>query len=110
MIAFPKTATAVDLMSDAPSPVDQDQLKELAPADKAMRKIALPEQGIETLYGAHDANLKHIESLLNVDIRTQGIRAHRRGRAGRRAARRSSIFDQLRTLMDGGLHASATAT
>ncbi len=37
-----------------------------------MRKIALPEDGIETLYGAHDANLKHIETLLNVDIRTHG--------------------------------------
>ena len=37
-----------------------------------MKKIALPQEGIETLYGAHDANLKHIESLLGVAIRTQG--------------------------------------
>ncbi len=37
-----------------------------------MKKIALSEEGIETVYGARDANLKHIESLLNVEIRTQG--------------------------------------
>ena len=66
-----------------------------------MKKIALPEEGIETLYGAHDANLKHIESILNVDIRTQGSELTVEGEpdAERRAQR---IFDGLRTLMDSG--------
>jgi phosphate starvation-inducible PhoH-like protein len=66
-----------------------------------MKKIALPEEGIETLYGAHDANLKHIESILNVDIRTQGSELTVEGDADaeRRAQR---IFDGLRTLMDSG--------
>ena len=66
-----------------------------------MKKIALPEDGIETLYGAHDANLKHIESILNVDIRTQGSELTVEGEpdAERRAQR---IFDGLRTLMDSG--------
>jgi phosphate starvation-inducible PhoH-like protein len=66
-----------------------------------MKKIALPEEGIETLYGAHDANLKHIESLLDVDIRTQGAELTVEGEpaAEQRAAR---IFDQLKALMDAG--------
>jgi phosphate starvation-inducible PhoH-like protein len=37
-----------------------------------MKRIAVPESGIETLYGARDANLKYIESLLRVQIRTHG--------------------------------------
>ena len=66
-----------------------------------MKKIALPEDGIETLYGAHDANLKHIESILNVDIRTQGSEITVEGNPdGERRAQR--IFDGLRTLMDSG--------
>jgi phosphate starvation-inducible PhoH-like protein len=66
-----------------------------------MRKIALPEEGIETLYGAHDANLKHIESRLNVDIRTHGSQLTVEGEpADEQRAQR--IFDQLRTLMEEG--------
>ncbi len=37
-----------------------------------MRRITVPEEGIETLFGAYDENLKHFESLFNVKIRTQG--------------------------------------
>jgi phosphate starvation-inducible protein PhoH and related proteins len=37
-----------------------------------MRKIAVPEEGIETLFGSYDENLRFLESLLNVSIRTQG--------------------------------------
>jgi phosphate starvation-inducible protein PhoH and related proteins len=37
-----------------------------------MRKIAVPEEGVETLFGAYDENLKDLESQLNVQIRTQG--------------------------------------
>jgi phosphate starvation-inducible PhoH-like protein len=66
-----------------------------------MKKIALPEAGIETLYGAHDANLKHIESLLDVDIRTQGsvLTVEGEPAAEQRAA---LIFDQLTTLIEEG--------
>ena len=37
-----------------------------------MRKIPVPEEGIETLFGSYDENLRFLESLLNVSIRTQG--------------------------------------
>ena len=37
-----------------------------------MTKIAIPEQGIETLFGSYDENLKNFESLFNVRIRTDG--------------------------------------
>jgi phosphate starvation-inducible protein PhoH and related proteins len=37
-----------------------------------MRKITVPGDGIETLFGSYDENLRFLESLLNVSIRTQG--------------------------------------
>ncbi len=36
------------------------------------KRIILPEEGLETLFGSYDENLKHLESLFNVRIRTQG--------------------------------------
>jgi phosphate starvation-inducible PhoH-like protein len=35
-------------------------------------KITLPEEGIETLFGSYDENLKHLEALWGVKVRTQG--------------------------------------
>ncbi len=37
-----------------------------------MRKITVPEEGIETLFGPYDENLRFLESFLNLTIRTQG--------------------------------------
>ncbi|HOC19146.1 MAG TPA: PhoH family protein [Vicinamibacterales bacterium] len=37
-----------------------------------MRKIVVPDEGIETLFGSHDENLRFLETLLNVTIRTHG--------------------------------------
>ena len=37
-----------------------------------MTRITLPEQGIETFFGSRDENLKYLESLLGVRLRTQG--------------------------------------
>jgi phosphate starvation-inducible PhoH-like protein len=66
-----------------------------------VKKISLPQEGLETLYGAHDGNLKHIESLLGVAIRTQGDELIVEGEksAEQRVER---IFDQLKALMAAG--------
>jgi len=37
-----------------------------------MKRITVPEEGVETLFGSYDENLKHLESTFNVRIRTQG--------------------------------------
>ncbi len=66
-----------------------------------MKRISLPEAGLETLYGARDANLKHIESLLGVRIRTQGSEVIVEGPQGGEAAA-ERIFTQLGRLMDEG--------
>jgi len=66
-----------------------------------MKKIALSEAGIETVYGARDANLKLIESLLNVEIRTQGGEITIQGDP-KDELRAQLIFKQLKELMDEG--------
>ena len=66
-----------------------------------MKKIAVSQEGIETLYGPHDANLKHIESLMDVEIRTQGDELIVEG--SRSAEQRvERLFDQLAQLRDSG--------
>ena len=37
-----------------------------------MRKIVVPDEGMETLFGSYDENLRFLETLLNVTIRTHG--------------------------------------
>ncbi len=37
-----------------------------------MKRITVPEEGIETLFGNYDENLKHLEARFNVRIKTQG--------------------------------------
>ena len=68
-----------------------------------MRKIALPEQGTESLFGSYDENLKHLESLFNVRIRTSGQELVVEGDCGRRRARRAGA-------RPAGAHWCAAAT
>jgi len=37
-----------------------------------LKRISVPEEGVATIFGSYDENLKHFESLFNVRIRTQG--------------------------------------
>ena len=56
-------------------------------------KIPVPDEGIETLFGSHDENLRQLEREFDVRIRTDGHRAagqRRRGRPGADGAGRGS--------------------
>jgi phosphate starvation-inducible PhoH-like protein len=66
-----------------------------------MRKVALPEQGTESLFGTYDENLKHLESLFNVRIRTSGQELVLEGDSAD-VARAERVLDQLSSLMRGG--------
>ena len=38
-----------------------------------MKKIELPPRGLETLFGVHDQNIKHLEALLDVRVNARGL-------------------------------------
>jgi phosphate starvation-inducible protein PhoH and related proteins len=66
-----------------------------------MRKVMVSEAGVATLFGALDENLRQLESLLNVRIRTQGHELLVEGEADR-TARVASLVEQLGALIDQG--------
>ena len=66
-----------------------------------MRKVAVPEAGMSTLFGAYDDNLRQLESLLNVRIRTQGHELLVEGDAAS-TAKVARLVEQLGGLIDEG--------
>ena len=66
-----------------------------------MRKVTVPEAGMTTLFGAYDDNLRQLESLLNVRIRTQGHELMVEGDAGS-TARVARLVEQLGGLLQEG--------
>jgi phosphate starvation-inducible protein PhoH and related proteins len=66
-----------------------------------MKRITVPEEGIETLFGSYDENLKHLESLFNVRIRTQGHELLVEGDAAD-LERVDRVVGQLASLMRDG--------
>lgn len=68
-----------------------------------MTKITLPEQGIETLFGSRDENLKYLESLLGVRLRTQGHELLVEG-APAEVHKVERLISQLGSLFQEGYH------
>jgi phosphate starvation-inducible PhoH-like protein len=66
-----------------------------------MRKIAIPDEGVESLFGTYDENLKHLENLFSVRIRTTGNERIVEGDTGD-VARAEKVLDQLSALIRGG--------
>jgi phosphate starvation-inducible protein PhoH and related proteins len=61
----------------------------------------VPDEGVESLFGSYDENLKHLESLFTVRIRTNGHELVVEGESAD-VARAEKVLDQLVTLMQGG--------
>jgi len=70
-----------------------------------MKRILVPEEGIETLFGSYDENLKHLESLFNVRIRTQGHELLVEGEPAN-VDRVDRVVGQLSSLIRDGLKLS----
>ena len=66
-----------------------------------MRRVTLPDEGIETLYGSFDENLRHLESALNVRLKTSGSDIVVEG-ATEDVARAERVLEQLGTLLRDG--------
>ena len=66
-----------------------------------MRKIQIPDEGAESLFGTYDENLKQLESQFGVRIRTSGKELIVEGDPAD-VARAEKVLDQLSSLMRGG--------
>ena len=66
-----------------------------------MRKVQIPEEGAESLFGTYDENLKQLESQFGVRIRTTGTELIVEGDVAD-VARAEKVLDQLTALMRGG--------
>jgi phosphate starvation-inducible PhoH-like protein len=67
----------------------------------AIRKIQIPEEGAESLFGTYDENLKQLESQFGVRIRTAGNELIVEGDPAD-VSRAEKVLEQLTSLMRGG--------
>jgi phosphate starvation-inducible PhoH-like protein len=75
--------------------------QETAIATSVTRKVAVPDEGIESLYGSLDENLKHLEQAFGVRISTGPSELIIEGDAGD-AGRAERVLDQLTDLLRDG--------
>jgi phosphate starvation-inducible protein PhoH and related proteins len=61
----------------------------------------VPDEGVESLFGSYDENLKHLESQFNVRIRTNGHELVVEGESAD-VSRAEKVLDGLVSLMQGG--------
>ena len=74
----------------------------MAPSSSSsVRKIPIPVEGIETLFGSFDENLKNFQLLFNVEIRTNGNELLVKGRATD-IDKLAGLVEQLGTLLRNG--------
>ena len=66
-----------------------------------MRKIQIPPEGAESLFGTYDENLKQLEGQFSVRIRTTGNELIVEGETAD-VVRAERVLDQLATLIRGG--------
>jgi phosphate starvation-inducible PhoH-like protein len=66
-----------------------------------MRKVQIPDEGAESLFGTYDENLKQLESQFGVRIRTSGKELIVEGDPAE-VARAEKVLGQLSSLMRGG--------
>jgi len=66
-----------------------------------MRKVQIPPEGAESLFGTYDENLKQLESQFGVRIRTSGSELIVEGEPAD-VAKAEKVLDQLASLMRGG--------
>ena len=72
------------------------------PPANATRKVTVPDEGAETLFGTYDENLKHLETLFTVRIKTSGNNELVVEGEAADVARAERVLDQLTSLMEGG--------
>jgi phosphate starvation-inducible protein PhoH and related proteins len=71
------------------------------PSATATRKIAIPDEGVESLFGSYDENLKHLETQFNVRTRTAGHEVIVEGDPAD-VARAERVLEQLAGLLRNG--------